>query len=292
MPYLTHVPLSYLVLRAGSYDLAHAVYPTDALAAARWRRETGRPAVLSYMGIPDRQGLCEYRRCLEVMRRAVAGCDAVVALSRYAARAFAEWLGCEARVIPPGVNLRAFKPLPERAAEPTIVCSAAADVERKNVGLLVEAFGRLRAQRPGARLVLSRPNDLEAARRAGVDVDAAGIEWADLDDRAELARAYGEAWVAVLPSVDEAFGLVLVEAMACGTPVVGHEHSAIPEVIDSPDIGRLFGRLDAGELARVLLDSLELALDPATAARCRARAEEFSTDRCAERYLTLYHELL
>ena len=46
-PYITHVPLSYAALRAGRYDVAHAVYATDALAAARWRRRTGRPALLS-----------------------------------------------------------------------------------------------------------------------------------------------------------------------------------------------------------------------------------------------------
>jgi glycosyltransferase involved in cell wall biosynthesis len=291
-PYLTHVPLSYLALRAGSYDVAHAVYPADALAAIRWKKRTGRPALLSYLGIPDRRGLSEYRRRLDVMLRVVKGCDAVVALSRYAAQAFEHWLGYEAQVIPPGVNLSAFRPASARASQPTIVCGASADVARKNVGLLVEAFTAVRQQRRGARLVLSRPRDLDAARRAGVDLEAPGVQWADLDDRSELARAYGEAWVAVLPSVDEAFGLVLVEALACGTPVVGYGAAAIPELIDRPEIGRLFDRLDASSLARALLEAIELAEDPETVSRCRARAEEFSTDRCVERYLALYNELL
>jgi glycosyltransferase involved in cell wall biosynthesis len=292
LPYLTHVPLSYVALRSGSYDLAHAVYPADALAAVRFKRKTGRPALFSYMGIPDRRGLCEYRRSLDVIAHAANGSDAVVALSAHARDAFRDWLGCEAHVIPPGVNLAVFTPAATRAPDPTIVCSAAADVPRKNVALLVDAFARVRAERPAARLVLSRPRDLAAARRAGVDVDAPGIEWADLDDPVQLARAYGAAWVAALPSTDEAFGLVLVEALACGTPVVGHAHAAIPEVIDRPDIGRLFARLDAAELARALLETLELAPDPATAVLCRTRAEDFSTDRCAERYLALYRELL
>jgi phosphatidyl-myo-inositol alpha-mannosyltransferase len=291
-PYLTHVPLSYLALRRGSYDLAHAVSPGDALAAARWGRKTGHPAVLSYMGIPDRRGLCEFRWRLEVMVRALKDTDAVVALSRHAALAFQRWLGYEARVIPPGVDVRTFHPPAERASEPTVVCSAAAEIPRKNVGLLIEAFALVRRQRPTARMVLSRPKDLAAARRAGVDLEAPGVQWAELDDRAELARAYGEAWVAVLPSVDEAFGLVLVEALACGTPVVGYAHAAIPEVIDRPEIGRLFDRLDPKGLADALLATLELAGDPGTAGYCRSRAEEFSTDRCVERYLDLYAELL
>lgn len=291
-PYLTHVPLSYLALRAGSYDVAHAVYPADALAAIRWKKRTNRPALLSYMGIPDRRGLCEYRRRLDLMLRAVQGCDAVVALSRHAARAFEYWLGTEVRVIPPGVNLIEFPLSCARAPHPTIVCSAAADVPRKNVGMLVEAFRRVRRERPDARLVLSRPPDFAAAERAGVDIDAPGVEWVDLDDRAALALAYGQAWVAVLPSVDEAFGLVLVEALACGTPVVGYADAAIPELIDRPAIGQLFSRLDAEALSRALLETLELSEDPATPGNCRARAEDFSADRCVERYLELYRELL
>jgi glycosyltransferase involved in cell wall biosynthesis len=291
-PYLTHVPLSYLALLSGGYEVAHAVHPPDALAAIASKRRTGRPAVLSYMGIPDRQGLREYRRRLEIMLRAVRGCDAVVALSRHAARAFEQWLGVEARVIPPGVNLDAFAPAENRHPDPVIVCSAAADVPRKNVGLLVEALAQVRRSHPAARLLLSRPRELELARRAGVDVEAPGLEWVDLDDRRELARAYGEAWVAALPSTDEAFGLVLIEALACGTPVVGFDHGAIPEIIDSPAVGRLFGRLDADSLARALLEAIDLAGDSATPAHCRSRAAEFSSGRFTERYLSLYGELL
>jgi glycosyltransferase involved in cell wall biosynthesis len=287
-PYLTHVPLSYAALRAGSYDVAHAVYPTDALAAVRWKARTGGPAILSYMGIPDRRGLRERRKRLEVLQAAISGCDAVVSLSQHVASAFQYWLGYESPVIPPGVDLSAFQPTAARHPQPTIVCSAAADEPRKHVALLVAAFAGVRRERPDARLVLSRPRNMDAARRAGVPLEAPGLEWGDLDDRAALASAYGEAWVSVLPSMSEAFGLVLVEAMACGTPVVGYAHGAIPEVIDRPEVGRLFDVLEPEALTRALLETLELAGSPGTAAACRARAEDFSTDRCTERYLELY----
>ena len=283
--YMTHVPLSYLALHARWFDVAHAVYPTDAAAAVWWKRRTGRPAVLSYMGTPDWPWLVKRRRRLESLQTAIAGCDAVVALSEHSAAAFREWLGYDARVIAPGVDVHAFRPLDRRSERPTIVCSADAGEPRKNVGLLIEAFVLVRRERPDARLVLSRPRGAAPMPQPG------GVEWLDLDSRAALARAYGEAWVAALPSVGEAFGLVLVEAMACGTAVVGYRHSAIPEVVDRPAIGRLFDRLDADALAQALLEALDLAEDPGTAAACRARAEEFSTDRCTERYLALYAEL-
>jgi phosphatidylinositol alpha-mannosyltransferase len=291
-PYLTHVPLSYGALRVGRDDIAHAMYPADALAAARWRRRTGRPAVLSFMGIPDRRGLRQFRGRLETLQRALEGCDAVVALSGHAAEAFRYWLGYEPRVIAPGVDLHAFRTGPARASQPTIICTAAAEEPRKHVKLLIEAFALVRRELPAARLVLSTPRDLEQARRSGIDVDAPGVAWKDLDDTQTLAAAYAEAWVAALPSVAEAFGLVLLEAMACGTPVVGYRDGGIPELIDDARVGRLFDALEAEALAAALLEAIELARRPETAAACRAHAERYSGEVCTERYLALYEELV
>lgn len=284
--HLTHVPLSYAALRAGDDDLAHAVFPTDALAAARWSERTGRPSILSYMGIPDRRWLVAARGRLRVTVDACRRCSAVVALSEAAGREFERTLGVRARVIPPGVDLSAFAPGGDRAGRPTIICAAAIDEPRKRVGLLVDAFAHVRRSRPQARLVLNRPRDPRAAP-AGP-----GIEILDLDDRAALAAAYRSAWVSALPSLGEAFGLVLAEALACGTPVVASRLGGMPEVVgDDRSVGRVFDGDDPEVLAGALLEALELAEDPGTAAACRARAELFSTTRTTERYLELYAEL-
>jgi glycosyltransferase involved in cell wall biosynthesis len=289
--YLTHVPLSRRVLQRGEFDVAHAVYPTDAIAAVRWRARTGRPALLSYLGIPERVDLRAKRRRLEVLKAALDGCDAVVALSDYAAEGFKHWFGYDARVIAPGVDVHAFSPGAERSPVPTIVCSADAGEPRKQVALLVKALGFVRAEVPRARLLLSRPRDFARVAAAGVPLEAPGVEWVDLDDQSVLATAYGSAWVAVLPARSEAFGLVLVEAMACGTPVLGLDDGAIPEVVSGPDVGRLFAQSEPRALADALIPMLAKAPSAKVAAACRARAEEFSTDRCTESYLELYAEL-
>jgi glycosyltransferase involved in cell wall biosynthesis len=266
------------------------VYAADSAAALAWKRRTGRPVVFHYMGIPHHADLTRHRRKLELTHRAATGSDRVVGLSRTVADAFRRWLGVEAEVIHPSVNLDGFTPAPERAPEPTIFCAAASDVPRKGVPLLLEAFRTVRGQHESARLHLMRPGDAALARQLEAEPGVSLVDF--VEDPAELAPHYGEAWVSVLPSTGEAFGVVLAESLACGTPVVGTNDSAIPEVIAAPDYGRLFERDDAAGLARALLEALELSQDPKVVETCRARAADFSTDRMVDRWLELYGRLL
>jgi glycosyltransferase involved in cell wall biosynthesis len=242
------------------------------------------------MGVPEPGWLEARHGRRKILERAVAACDDVVVLSRHAAKVFEATLGRSPRVIAPGVDLRAFQPGSERTVAPTIICPAAPDEPRKNVPLLIEAFNLVRRRYGDARLILSRPRSTSALR--GIPLDVPGVEWLDLDDRTTLARAYAKAWLAVLPSEGEAFGLVLVEALACGTPVVGYADAGIPEIIDRPQIGRLFEQLTPSGLATALVETLPLAGAAETPGACRARAEAFSTDHCTEQYLALYHRLL
>jgi glycosyltransferase involved in cell wall biosynthesis len=216
-----------------------------------------------------------------------------VTLSRAAADALRRALGIESRVIAPGVDLAAFTPGAQRSETPTIVCAADLSEPRKRAGLLLEAFDRVRRERRDARLMLSRPRDPAVA--AGLAARA-GVELRDLDDRAALADAYRSAWVSVLPATGEAFGLVLAEALACGTPVVGTADGGIPDVVgDDEAVGRLVapgGEDEPERLAAALLEGFDLAGLAPTAAACRQRAQAFSTDRMTEAYVDLYRELL
>jgi phosphatidylinositol alpha-mannosyltransferase len=289
--YLTHVPFAYAVLRAGDAQLAHAFAPPDAAAAARWSERTGRPALFSYMGVPDHEGLLHRRRRLDLTLRALRGCRATVALSQYAGSEFRRWLGYEARVIPPGVDLDRFAVGTERSPEPTVVCSATLVEERKRVPLLVAAHRIVRRTHPRSRLLLNRPRGRPRLERAFHDPDN-GVELVDMDDAATLADLNAQAWAATLPSTNEAFGLVLVEALATGTPVVASDLGPFPEIVDRPEVGRLFAGDAPDALAQALLETFELAQAPETRAACRARAEAFSTERTVSAYEELYAELL
>jgi len=122
-------------------------------------------------------------------------------------------------------------------------------------------------------------------------VNEAGIE--------DIPAVYGRASVSVLPSMWEAFGLVIIESLAAGTPVVGTRNGAIPSILDDPAIGRLFdpgadatvAPTNAVGLAQALLEAIELSRLPETAPRCRRHVERYSWEVIGAQYEDLYRRL-
>jgi glycosyltransferase involved in cell wall biosynthesis len=108
--------------------------------------------------------------------------------------------------------------------------------------------------------------------------------------RADLPTVYALASVFVYPSLCEGFGLPPLEAMACGTPVVASNASAMPEVLG--DAARLVDPLDVGALAEAIRDVL-LDADRRQALRAAGleRAREYCWDASARRLLEVYAEL-
>ena len=284
---LTHLPFSYRELMRGDDELAHAFYPTDGVAAVQWGRRTGRPVVFSYMGVPRRDALSNQRLRMAIHELVTTGADAVTVLSRVARDEMWRWLGVEAEIVAPGVDLELFSPAGERAPEPTLACAGDPGDPRKRAALLVEAFAIVRRTVPEARLILMRPRDEALARR----LEEGGATLVDVDSRG-VVDVFRSAWATGLASYGEAFGLVVVESLACGTPVFGPDDAGVAEIVDSPAIGALFGAPEPDSVAEAMLAALELARDPATAAACRRRAEDFDTMSGARAYAAIYERLL
>jgi glycosyltransferase involved in cell wall biosynthesis len=280
--YVTHFPAARRALRATDPDVAHALYPVDALAARRWARRTGRPLVFSLMGMP-RPAALDRRIWKTIVAKAIVAADVTVCLSRRAAELTSEAFGASPRVINPGVDLEVFHPVAPRADVPTILCPADLSDVRKGGPLLRLAFRALRRKHPEARLVLSAPGGSSA------DETEPGIVYENLDSEERLARAYSSAWATVLLSKAEAFGLVLAESLACGTPAIGTRGGGADEIIIADDVGRLTETEDPEEIAGLIAETMSEGEEDRAA--CIARAEELSVDRTTDAYMALYREL-
>ncbi|MFH0908429.1 MAG: glycosyltransferase family 1 protein, partial [bacterium] len=163
-------------------------------------------------------------------------------------------------VIPEGVS-PAFRRDPEARKDGKTILYVGRQDPYKNVPRLIEAFAAVRAQHlPDAHLKIVGPHDErypEADHRAKELGLADAITWCGYLEEEDLVEAYQRADVFVLPSDYEGFGLPVLEAMACGTPVVCSNVTSLPEVagdaalmIDPDDTRAL-----AEAIARVLTDA-------------------------------------
>ena len=273
-----------------SFDVAHAFFPTDAWAAVAARRLGGPPVAFSFHGIPTRPYLVARRHRLEMITRAVEGAAACTVLSEAAARPFRRYLLREPAVIPPGVLVDEFGVREPRSPVPTLLCAASLGDPRKRAGLLLSAFERLRERRRDARLLVVRGRD--PVMGPSVPRLPAGAEWLEADRTDVLARAYAAAWTSVLPAVDEAFGIVLTESLAAGTPVVAARSGAGPEIVSSDAVGRLFEPDDEISLVEAMDEALGLALHEGTTEACRSRAADYDWSRAVVPYEDLYDSVL
>lgn len=168
----------------------------------------------------------------------VARADVVIATSRYSAACLREYYGRDAdAVIPEPIDLSVWEAL-LRGAEPRpaegrfVVLCAARLYRRKRIGLLLQAAAMLRGRIPEleVRIVGDGP-EWPPLRRLWRELRLERhVKWLGYIPVRELAREYSHCDVFCLPSVQEGFGIVFLEAMAAGAPVVAARAAAVPEV--------------------------------------------------------------
>ncbi|GHG34683.1 hypothetical protein GCM10018980_04470 [Streptomyces capoamus] len=125
------------------------------------------------------------------------------------------------RIVPNGIRPRPPGPAPRRPRDPHVLFLARLH-PRKRPEAFVEMAALVHREVPGARFTLYGPDDgsLAAVRRLIAAGPADVVRYGGALDPAEAHEAYRTAAVHVLPSVDEPFGMTLIEALAAGTPVV------------------------------------------------------------------------
>ena len=162
---------------------------------------------------------------------------------------------------------------------------------RKNVDLLFYAFGKLLETNPDAALVMTGAIEsdpqygrfVSALKSRGLASRAKAIGYVTKE---ELAALYAKATVFFYPSLYEGFGLPVLEAMACGAPVITTNRSSLPEV--AGDAAILLDPSTPDNFAKSLRQLFELkAMREDFSAKGIKRAAMFSWDRCASETFAL-----
>ena len=279
-----------LPLLRARYDVVHALTPAAALAAIM----AGHRTIYTVLGHLAPELVADHPVAQQrLFRAAVRRAHVVAALSRAAADAVEASFGRRAVVLSPGVRFDSFPlELKPRGNRPGILFPAFTSNPHKGLETLLRAFTAVRRHLPEARLVLAGPGDPSwAFARVGGDGAAVpvGVEVRGVGALGNVPLLYREAAVTVLPSLYEAFGLVLVESLASGTPVVcSRTAGGMAEIVDRPDIGRAVPFADVDALAGALHEVILLARDPLTPRRCREHASRWSWERIGPQHEALY----
>ncbi len=235
----------------------------------------------------------EFRARFEGQAREAAARSArIIAVSEFTAGQVETLLGVERsriRVIPHGVDWPERVPGPERR-EQTILFTGAIQ-KRKNVERLVEAF---EGCEPGWKLVLAGAAGYGAEEILARIARSPRREWIETPgyvSEGELRRLYESAGVFAFPSLDEGFGMPVLEAMAWGVPVMTSNRSAMPEVA-----GQAALLVDPAETESVRDGLRKMTEDEGLRGRLaelgRARSAKFPWKLAVEKTWAVYQELL
>ncbi len=267
---------------------------------------TGLPHVASIKGvIADEmrfeRGLTRATMALQAAceARHVRRADLTLTTSRYAASRIQQLYDLDRApaVVPELIDLEGWRELFTRnPATPNprafTVLSVCRFYPRKRLDVLLRAAAHLRPEIPEleVRIVGGGPEAAKLRRlTATLDLEAT-VRWLGDLSQEELAREYNRADVFCLPSVQEGFGIVFLEAMAAGLPIVAARAAAVPEVVQD---GLLVAPEDERDLAQALLRLYrEPDLRRELAASGRKGVTKYDAPLIARRFLDRLAELL
>lgn len=246
---------------AGGFDVLHIHEPvTPSLSVlALWAADGPIVATFHTSTLRSRAMQAAY----PLLRPSLEKISARIAVSEDARRTVTTHIGGDAVVIPNGVYVDTFaraavrpqwRGTPER---PTVAFVGRIDEPRKGLPVLSEAIPAILRERPGARFIIAGRGDVEAAIDELDPSCRSACEFLGMvsdDDKAALLRSVD---VYVAPHTGgESFGIVLVEAMSAGAPVLASDLDAFGRVLDGGALGVLFENENPAALASALLDLL------------------------------------
>jgi D-inositol-3-phosphate glycosyltransferase len=311
----------FRALDGARYDLIHAHYWLSGRVAAIFKEVWGVPLVASFHTLGELKGRAalspderEEAVRTSIEARLMAQADRIVAATAVDREQMVRFYGAapqKIRIVPGGVDLDRFRPLERGPARQAFGIDAADPVllfvgriqPLKGVEVLLRAAALLAAELPRLRVLVvgglgdGRGPEARELRRLHGIAAALGIAdrvaWLGAVEQARLPALYAAADVTVMPSAYESFGLVAVESLACGTPVVATRVGGLATIVQDGTNGLLVPWRDpalfADRIRTILTDD---ALRQAMCARAPLTVRRYGWPGIAAAMHGLYAELV
>jgi phosphatidylinositol alpha-mannosyltransferase len=285
-------------LRDGSFDVVHVHEPASPSVSLLVCMIATGPIVATFHAATTRsKWLAAVGPMARPWLEKIAG---RIAVSDFARRVQVEHLGGDAVIIPNGVHVASFADGPTLPGHvrgvdgPTIGFLGRYDEPRKGLPVLLEAMRTVVRRHPGAQLLIAgRGDPAEVRDLIGEDLRASVALLGELseEDKAAFLRSVD---IYCAPNLlGESFGVVLIEALSAGAPIVASDLDAFARVLEGGEAGVLVRRGDAGALARALC---ELLGTPDRRAELSARGAEVAAGYdwgvLARRILAVYETVV
>ena len=296
-----------------SYDVVHSHYWLSAWIGQRFSQHLGIPHAVTFhtlalIKMQSRAGEVEPEQRWAVEREAMLTADRIIAFSAHERDAMARLYGADpSRVMlaPCGVDLAKFRPLDQKEVRKQLglngekVLLYVGRVEPlKGLDLLVETAAQMEAGEENVRMMVvggGGPGEPETdrVRRLAEERQVHGlIDFVGRVNHDDLPLYYNAADVCVVPSYYESFGLVALESMACGTPVVASRVGGLPTIVHHGHTGFLKSWRCPEAFAHsveMIISSSSLQESMGAAARQRAELMGWSNvaSMISEEYLVL-----
>ncbi len=286
------------VLERERFDVVHLHEPLVPMLPITVLRFSTAANVATFHTAHDRSLPYLYAR--RILKRWHRVLDGKIAVSVAAEAFISQYFPGYYNIIPNGIDLEHFSPevppLPEYADGKLNILFVGRFEKRKGLRYLVRAFARIKAEMPNTRLIIVGPDGglrdgyERSIRKAGLqDVVFAGYVSSEM-----LPRYYRSAHVFCAPNTgQESQGIILLEALASGTPVVASNIDGFATVITHGEEGLLVPPQDDQKLAMALVHVLaDAGLRTHLGTQGLLTAQTYSWKRIAQRLLSYYERIL
>lgn len=287
------------LLERESYDVVHVQEPFMPLLPFQFVRYAECPVVATFHATRDR-GSRVYAYTKFLIRPYWDNLAGRVCVSRAALRMISRYFADRYRIIPNGIDYPFFAseapPIPDLMDEKRNILFVGRQEKRKGLPYLLEAYRKLKREMPDTRLVIVGPDGgIRAACMRYVEHHQIhDVNFVGLVSYEELPRYYRSADVFCAPNTGhESFGIILLEAMAAGAPIVASDISGFSDVLNHGKHGLLVPPKDSDALASALKSILsDSDRREEMAAAGPRHARRYSWDEVSSQVLAYYEETL